>query len=192
MHEDKTQKNLEEEKKMNVSQVVDNENAPSNRHALRNPWILAWLGLLGTVVLINFVFISMAFISSPGLVTEDYYEQGRKYEDNVIKMIAAKNNLRWETNLHVPNDFIVNKTQVVRFNAVDSNGLPINNAEVQVTAYRPSDADADFIVKLDNIGPGIYQSYIGFPLKGIWDLKLRVNEGENTLDMVHRLSVAAN
>ncbi len=177
---------------MSASQVEDNQNVASNKYALHNPWIRVWLGLLGVVVLVNVGFITMAFVSSPGLVTEDYYEAGRAYENNVVKMAAAKNNLRWETNFHIPRAFVVNKTDVLRFNAVDANGLPVEGADVQVTAYRPSDASADFVVKLDSVGPGIYQAYIGFPLKGIWDIKLRVTQGENVLDMEHRLSVAAN
>ncbi len=156
---------------------------------MRNPWVLGWLGLLAVFVTMNFIFIGFAFYTSPGLVTEDYYEQGRKYEENAIKMLEARNNLKWETNLQIPREIFVNKTEVIRFNVVDSRGLPVKNADVQVTAYRPSDASADFIVKLKSIGPGIYEAYIGFPLKGIWDLKLRVAEGENMLEMEHRISV---
>ena len=179
---------------MSISQAIDSvrqKYSQSNKEAMRNPWVLGWIGLLVTFLTMNFVFIAFAFISSPGLVTEDYYEKGRKYEENVIKMMAARNNLKWETNLEIPRDFTVNKTDVIRFNAVDSRGLPIENADVQVTAYRPSDADEDFIVRLENIGPGIYQAYIGFPLKGIWDLKLKVEHEGDSLEMEHRISVKA-
>ncbi len=179
---------------MSISQVIDNvrqKYSQSNKEAMRNPWVLGWIGLLITFVTMNFVFIAFAFITSPGLVTEDYYEKGRKYEENVIKMMAARNNLKWETNLEIPRSFTVNKTDVIRFNAVDSRGLPIENANVEVMAYRPSDADEDFIVKLENIGPGIYQAYIGFPLKGIWDLKLKVERDGDALEMEHRISVKA-
>ncbi len=193
MSERNEQPNDTKGKKMSASQAADNAGQKKysqfNKEAMRNPWVLGWLGLLATFVLMNFVFIGIAFYSGPGLVTEDYYEQGRNYEDNVVKMIEARNNLRWETNLQVPREIFVDKTEVIRFNVVDSRGLPVEQADVQITAYRPSDASADFIVKLDSIGPGIYQAYIGFPLKGIWDLKLKVSEGENVLEMEHRISV---
>ncbi len=179
---------------MSIAQSIDNlrkKYSQSNKEAFRNPWVLGWIGLLIVFVVMNIIFITVAFVSSPGLVTEDYYEQGRKYEENALKMLAARNNLKWETNFQISRDLKVNKAEVIRFNAVDANGMPLEGAKVQVTAYRPSDADEDFIVNLDSIGPGIYQAYIAFPLKGIWDLKLHVERGEEVLELEHRISVQA-
>ncbi len=178
---------------MSVSQAttgIDQKKySQSNKSAMRNPWVLGWLALLGTVVLMNFVFIGIAFYTGPGLVTEDYYEQGRKYEENALKMMKARNELQWSTNLQIPKEIFVGKTHLIRFNAVDARGIPIKNADIQVTAYRPSDADADFVVKFKDIGSGIYETYIGFPLKGIWDLKLKVVSGDDVLETEHRISV---
>ena len=191
MSENREQPTEKKGKKMSMVASFREKYSQSNNQAMRNPWVLGLFGMLGLFLTVNFVFIFFAFWTSPGLVTEDYYEQGRKYEENAIKLLAAKNNLQWTTNIEIPRDLYMHKVETVRFNAVDSRGIPIEGADVSVTAYRPSDASADFMVKLDNFAPGIYQTNIAFPLKGIWDLKLRVARGEEALEMEHRISVKA-
>ncbi len=159
-----------------------------NPEAMRNPWILGGLGLVATFLTVNAVFIFFAITTSPGLVTEDYYDQGRDYEENVLKIMAAQDALNWDTKLALPGKILVQQADTYRFSAVDSRGIPIMDADVSVVAYRPSDADADFKVRLDQAAPGQYQALIAFPLPGIWDLNITVKDGENTFAMSHRVS----
>lgn len=161
----------------------------SNTSAMRNPWVLGWLALVATIVLVNVGFIWASIVTMPGLVVEDYYEQGRQYEKNALKMLAAREALQWETNVEIPKKFYLNRTDVIRFSAVDIQGLPVKDASVMLHAYRPSDVNEDFLVRFDNVGPGLYQALVGFPLKGVWDLKLSITHGEDTMEMKHRLSV---
>ncbi|HEB93497.1 MAG TPA: nitrogen fixation protein FixH [Gammaproteobacteria bacterium] len=159
-----------------------------NPEAMRNPWILGGLGLVATFLTVNAVFIYFAITTSPGLVTEDYYDRGRDYEENVLKIMAAQDALNWETKLAIPAKITIQEPDTYRFSAVDSRGIPIMDADVSVVAYRPSDADADFKVALNQAAPGQYQARIAFPLPGIWDLNITVNDGENTFTMSHRVS----
>ncbi len=159
-----------------------------NPQAMRNPWILGGIGLISMFFAFNAVFIYLAITTSPGLVTEDYYDQGRNYEENVLKIMAAQNALNWDTKLALPAQIITQQPDTFRFSAVDARGLPIMDADVSVVAYRPSDADADFKVRLDQAAPGQYQALIAFPLPGIWDLNITVKDGEDTFVMSHRIS----
>ncbi len=159
-----------------------------NPEAMRNPWILAGLGLIATFITVNAVFIFFAITTSPGLVTEDYYDRGRDYEENVLKIMAAQDALNWDTKLAIPAQITTRQPDTFRFSAVDSRGIPIMDADVSVVAYRPSDADADFKIRLDQAAPGQYQALIAFPLPGIWDLNITVKDGENTFNMSHRIS----
>ena len=159
-----------------------------NTQAMRNPWIIGWLGIIGLFFAFNAVFIYLAITTSPGLVTEDYYEQGRNFEENTQKIFAAQNALKWETKLAVPSQIIINHPDTFRFSAVDSNGRPIMGADVSVVAYRPSDANADFMVQLNQAAPGQYQSLMAFPLPGIWDLNFTIKDGENTFKLSRRIS----
>ena len=65
----------------------------SNSEARRNPWFIGLLGLVAVFLSVNIVFVAFAIQSNPGLVTDDYYEKGRDYENNVITRIKARNRL---------------------------------------------------------------------------------------------------
>ena len=161
----------------------------SNTEGKRNPWVIGWFGVVAVFLSVNAIFIVLAVVSSPGLVIEDYYEQGRQYEKNAIKRLVAHNQLQWESKLEIPEAITLNTPDTYRFSAVDSRGLPVRDADVKVVAYRPSDADADFTTTLQPIAPGLYQASLSFPLPGIWDLNIKVQRGGDRLELVQRLSV---
>ncbi len=168
---------------------ISNKYSQSSREGKRNPWVIAWFGLVLIFLSVNVLFFVFAVVSNPGLVVEDYYEQGRQYEKNAIKMLAMQNKLKWESKLELPETITTNTADVYRFSATDSRGLPVNNADIKFIAYRPSDASADFITMLEPVGPGLYQASLSFPLPGVWDLNVKVQHGEDRLEMVQRLSV---
>ena len=178
---------------MTISQVVNTvrrKTSQSNNEALRNPWVLAIFGIVVTFMTVNFAFIIVAFVTSPGLVVEDYYEQGRAYEKNALKMLAAAQNTRnWETNLDMTPEVFTGKKNAIRFTAVDERGLPIEQATAQLVAYRPSDADADMEIPMEEIAPGLFQAVVVFPLKGIWDVNVKVLQGNDKFEMARRISV---
>jgi len=164
----------------------------SNTEGKRNPWVIGWFGVVAVFLSVNAIFVVLAVTSSPGLVIEDYYEQGRLYEKNAIKRLTAHNRLQWESKLEIPEVISLHTPDNYRFSAADSRGLPIRDADVQVVAYRPSDANADFTTTLQPIAPGLYQASLSFPLPGIWDLNIKVQHGDDRLEMVQRLSVTTN
>lgn len=170
---------------------VSKKYSQSNTDGKRNPWVIGWFGLVVVFLSVNVLFFILAVISNPGLVVEDYYEQGRQYEKNAIKMLAMQNKLQWDSKLEIPETVTLNTSDVYRFSATDSRGLPVSDAEIKVIAYRPSDAGADFSTTLDPIAPGIYQAMLSFPLPGVWDLNVKVQRGEERLEVVQRLSVQA-
>ena len=161
----------------------------SSSEGKRNPWVIAWFGIIGVFLSANAIFVIFAFTSNPGLVTEDYYEQGRLYETNAIKRLATQNRLQWQSKLEIPDAILLNTPDIYRFSAVDSRGLPVRNAEITIVAYRPSDASADFNTPMIYIAPGLYQGSLSFPLPGIWDLNVKIKQGEDQMEMVQRVSV---
>jgi nitrogen fixation protein FixH len=177
---------------MNMSKALANlrqKYSQSNPQAMRNPWVIGRLAIVAVFLSVNVMFFIVAWVSSPGLVVQDYYEQGRLYEKNALKLMAEQNRLNWETRLEIPQTIVQNNADVYRFSAVDSRGLPIKGAKVQLLAYRPSDAGADFVTPLEEIAPGLYQGDIGFPLQGVWDLQIKALHYEDTYQMSHRVSV---
>ena len=161
----------------------------SNNQAMKNPWFLSVLGLIAVFLIVNAVFVVFAVTSNPGLVADDYYEQGREYEKNIVTQLAARNNLHWETKLEIPKQITINTPDTYRFSAVDSRGVSIMDADVKVIAYRPSDASADFVKPVEQIAPGLYQTQLEFPLPGIWDINLKVTHGKDIYHQSRRISV---
>jgi len=161
----------------------------SNKEATRNPWFLALMGIIAVFLIVNFIFIGFAISTNPGLVADDYYEQGREYEKNIVTRLAARNNLNWETKMEIPKHITINTPAMYRFSAVDSRGVSIMDADVKFILYRPSDASADFEKTVEQLAPGLYQTRLSFPLPGIWDINLKVNHGDDVYHQTHRVSV---
>ena len=180
---------------MSISQTFNKlrlRYSQDNPQALRNPWVIGWLAIIVVFLSVNALFAIMAVVSSPGLVVEDYYEKGRQYEKNVLKMLAAEKAMQWEVNFEIPKKLKVGYPDVFRFSAVDKRGLPIKNAIVSVLAYRPSNANADFVTLFTEIAPGLYQADIGFSLPGIWDIKLKVTYDDKQYHMTHRITASSS
>ena len=162
----------------------------SNKQAMRNPWVLGWIGLVTVVLLVNVAMISMAVVTNSGLVEEDYYEKGRDHEKNFLKKQAARHALGWNFKLDVPEDLILDQAHTIRFNVVDKWGLAVEDLDIKVQAYRPSDADADFKLTLQSFAPGQYQAQAVFSLKGVWELKLKASQAGESYDLIEqRVSV---
>lgn len=180
---------------MDISQTLShfrNKYSQSNSDALRNPWVIAMIALVLTFLTVNAVFIVLAIVTNPGLVVEDYYEHGRSYERNAFKKLAAQSRMQWDTRLDLPADIIQNLTDSYRFSAVDQRGLPIQNAEVQMIAYRPSDAAADLDTTMKQIAPGIYEAELSLPLPGVWDIKVLVRDHKDEYELRQRVNARAS
>ena len=179
---------------MAMTQVISNfrkRYSQENREAMRNPWFLALLGIIAVFLLVNIVFVVFAITSNPGLVADDYYEQGREYEKNAVTRLIARNSLNWETKLEIPEQIIANTPGFYRFSAVDARGVSIVGADVKFIFYRPSDASADFSMPVKQFEPGLYQTQLALPLPGVWDLNIKVTHGEEVYHHTHRISVQA-
>lgn len=174
-----------------MNQTADNGFSQSSKRAFRNPWVLGWLGAIILVLGVNVTMITIAVLTNPGLVVEDYYEQGRDWEKTINSQLAARNSLGWQVSLQTPKPARAGQPGLYRFVATDQVGVPLTGAQVTLHLYRPSDASADFDVQLNEVRPGQYEASIAFPLKGIWDLNVKVIRGDDSYDVKRRLSIAA-
>lgn len=171
--------------------MSNNKISQSNPDAWRNPWVLGWIALVVIVVLVNILMISIAFITNPGLVTDDYYEKGQAYEKNIRTIHAARKALGWIFSTDFPANPVMNQVSDYSFNIVDKKGLPLSDAVVTFSAYRPSDVDADFSVAMVETISGRYEARINYPLKGLWEITATIKHGEDHFDFTRRTSVLA-
>lgn len=163
----------------------------SNKKALRNPWVVGWLALLVLVVGVNAAFIVTAFVTSPGLVDENYYEKGQQHEQQVRTKIAKRQRLGWQVEFDLPDSILLNKKTPLGLNLRNRDGIRISADEVTVSVYRPSDVSADFKQGAPRLSAGYFETDLVFPLKGIWDLTAVVRSGDDQLDFTQRIYVTA-
>ncbi|VAX13150.1 hypothetical protein MNBD_GAMMA24-2551 [hydrothermal vent metagenome] len=156
----------------------------ANKEGMRNPWVLGWIALVTVVLLVNALMITLAVVSNSGLVEDDYYQKGQDLERNFIKKRTARHALGWNFKLDVPQELVIGQVHTLRFNVVDRLGLAVDDLKVEMQAYRPSDADADFRMVMQAFAPGQYQAQAIFPLKGNWELKLKVSQAGKSYELI--------
>jgi len=152
-----------------------------NNKGWRNPWFLAIIGLILTVLLVNGVLIWYSMHHRSSLVDHEYSTKNRKSDTETIKDIEAQNALAWKMAVKQPPAVVMNTPVSYEINVLDREGSPVSG-EMEVLAYRASDATKDFVTPFKEITPGHYQGYISFPLKGYWELRIRAKRGNEVFE----------
>jgi hypothetical protein len=153
----------------------------NNKKSWRNPWFIGMMGVVVTALLVNSVLIWYALHGRSTLVDHEYSTKDRKSDTETIDDIQAQNALAWKITVKLPKMVVLATPASYEINVVDRLGAPVNG-EMEVVAYRPSDADKDFAVPFREVSSGKYQGYISFPLKGFWELRIRVKRGQDVFE----------
>ena len=161
---------------------------PEQNSALKSPWVIGWMGMIVIVLAANITMITIAFKTRPSLVIDDYYERGKNY-DKALERQAQELALGWQGEIITPEKSEVNKAAEYRFTLKDADGMPLNVNSVEFFAYRPSDANKDFSLLMAHEGDGIYKVNASFPLPGVWDLIISVEDGEKTYELPKRIFI---
>lgn len=162
-----------------------------NKEALRNPWVLGWIGAIVLVLLVNVGFIVTAIVTNPGLVDKNYYQRGRDLEAEIVSMRRAYKRLGWQMTLAAEQPPVLGQPTRYTFRVVDREGRPVEGDRAVISAYRPSDAKADFRGEMQRIAPGLYSADLTFPLKGRWELIATLHKGKDALHVTQHINVAA-
>ncbi|RKT45050.1 FixH family protein [Thiocapsa rosea] len=156
--------------------------------ALRSPWVLAWIGLLVTVLAVNLTFVILAIRTNPGLVNANYYERGQEYERTMITRLARDPG--WLMRADIPKPLTAGVEESIGLVLVDQAGQPVDVDEATFYAYRPSDVSRDFALPMTREGKGRYRVETSFPLIGVWDTLIAVKTGEDEYSVGERVNVA--
>lgn len=164
----------------------------NNKSGLRNPWMLGLLGLLVVMLAVNATFIWFSLKDSrSALVERDYKTKDRKANEAVLSELGEQQALSWRTEIKKPKSIVTGTPTVYEIFIKDRADKPVSGM-MEVEAYRASDASKDFTTAFKEIAPGHYQGYINFPLKGYWELHIRVKRGEEQFGVnTDRFMVAA-
>lgn len=150
----------------------------NNKSGLRNPWVWGMLVLITIVLVVNATFIWFATKDTRStLVERDYKTKDRKSNEEELSELRAKQALAWQTEIKRPQVIIMGVPTLYEIDIKDKAGSPVSGL-MEVDAYRASDASKDFTTDFREVALGRYQGYVNFPLKGYWELHIRVQRGD--------------
>ncbi|MDO8812247.1 MAG: FixH family protein [Gallionella sp.] len=162
----------------------------NNKSSLRNPWFLGMLVAIIVVLSVNGIFIWFAMHNRSSLVDREYSTRDRKSDAAVLGDLQSHKALAWKITIKQPKDITMNSPAAYEISVADRGGEPVSGV-LEVGAYRPSDAGKDFTTAFKEVSPGNYQGYISFPLKGYWELRIRIKREEDMFEVnTGRFSVA--
>ncbi len=163
----------------------------NNKKGLRNPWLLGMIALIIFVLVVNGTFIWYATHNRSTLVDRDYNTKDRKSGAAVVSDLQEQKTLAWKTTVKQPKSIMIGSLAGYEINVVDRASLPVSG-EMEVEAYRASDESKDFTTVFREVSPGNYQGYISFPLKGYWELRIRIKRGKDVFEVgTHKFMVMA-
>jgi hypothetical protein len=152
-----------------------------NKKGWRNPWFIGMMGVVVTALLVNSVLIWYALHRRSTLVDHEYSTRDRKSDTETIEDIQAQNALAWKVTVRMPKLAVLAKPASYEIDVADRLGAPVSG-DMEVVAYRASDADKDFSVPFTQVSSGKYQGYISFPLKGYWELRIRIKRDKDVFE----------
>lgn len=154
----------------------------------KNPFILFWVGILVTVLTVNFFMVSMAIVTNPGTVNNNPYKKGSNYEV-ILAERKAEALLGWQLSASWSN-IVQNEAAVFTFIAKDKEGAPIKADNAEFYAYRPADLKDDFVVRLKPTAEaGVYQGQMSFNKKGKWVWVAEVRRGDEKSSISEEIMV---
>lgn len=145
--------------------------------AWKNPFVIAWMVILIIVLAVNFFMVSMAIVTNPGLVVDDYYEQGKRM-DVILAEQKRMEKIGWQLNVDLPL-MQEGKSVTVNLNVLDKENNPLDVDTATLYFYRPSDRNLDGKIDMSSAGEaGAYTQSFSLPVKGKWDLIMEVTKGD--------------
>ena len=149
------------------------------RRSLWIPWALC--GIFAVFLIANGTMLYFAARSWTGLETESAYQKGLAYND-ALAAAEAQAALGWQVELDA--GLSAPDEAWVEVGLRDRDGHAIVAEQVWAKLVRPTHEGYDREVPLTAVDAGRYRGFVGLPLPGQWDLKVRVEHGGG----VHRAS----
>lgn len=153
----------------------------------KNPLVIFWFVILAVVLAVNFFMISTAIMTNPGLVSENYYDKGKNY-DQVLADRAHMQSLGWKTQLNIPSIY-TEKMFSVAIAPIDAQGRLLTLENATLYFYRPLEKRQDLVYPMTKVGDQ-WQTQAKLPLKGNWDVLVEYfAEGERYIETAKVLVV---
>lgn len=144
-----------------------------------------FFAFFAVIFAVDAFYIYLSKKSWRGLVTEDGYQKGLRYND-VIADAARQKKLGWELKISYKN--LQNKSGELEIFLFDKNHKKISNAVVNVDFKRPTQEGKDFSRELEFLNSS-YKAKIDFPLEGQWEFLINASKGSDVFLQTKRYIV---
>ncbi len=151
-------------------------------------WWIPWsfLGFFVVVFVANGIMVFFAFDSWTGVTTENAYEKGLAYNEQLAEA-RAQEKRGWQAGFaFAPTGSLRGS---VELDLKDSFGTPIRGAAVGIALVRPTHAGHDVTFELRDLGDGRYGGEIELPLAGQWDIHLLADHERGSYRLHRRILV---
>ncbi|WP_262695705.1 FixH family protein [Kordiimonas aquimaris] len=165
-----------------LNQVTRDEKTTGMRDS--DKWI-PWYFVAFFVVLaiLDGVFVYIASSTHTGVVTENAYNEGLRY-NQTIAAAEAQDRLGWGANVSYESD-------TLSVALVDDNDTAIQGAVVEALFVRPTQDGGDFRISVAEQSPGIYEKPVSVPM-GQWDVRIYVTWKQKQFQSAKRIVVRPN
>lgn len=133
------------------------------------PWI--FVGCFVLVVGVNATMAYFATTTFTGLATDNAYEKGRLYNQN-LAMAKAQGEMGWTVDTKVQPLAGDTARADIRVSYRDRAGKPVDGLTVRAAMARPTAAGYDHELGLPALGGGLYGGVFEMPLRGVWDMEI--------------------
>jgi nitrogen fixation protein FixH len=148
-----------------------------------------FVGAFGVVLAVNLVFMFSAVRSFSGLSTEQAYDKGLKYNEEIASAKRQQDlgwNVTTEVNARAPSMGASHSADIV-IGFLDKDGTPVTGLSVQATFVRPTSEGNDSSVALAEQGQGRYLVSAALPLGGQWDMTVKALRGNLSYRFAQRI-----
>lgn len=140
---------------------------PSDKYI---PWYIVLFFVVQASVLGWFCYLADSTYT--GLVTEQAYEKGLKYNQTIARY-EAQQKLGWTS-------VIAQKDGGIEMMLSATDKKPVTGAQAQLWLVRPVRAGADQRLTMTETAPGRYFAVVAPPEKGLWEARISVEkEGQS-------------
>lgn len=129
-----------------------------------------FVGAFGVVLAVNGALAYFATTTFTGLSTENAYEKGRLYNQN-LALAKAQAEMGWTVDTKVvPASGADQAKADIRVTYRDRAGKPVDGLTVRALMVRPTATGHDHEIDLPALGGGVYGGVVPLPLAGVWDM----------------------
>ena len=126
----------------------------------------------------NGVLVYYALDSWSGLETENPYQKGIAYNQDIAK---ARDQEKAGYSVSIKITPSPERVIGMKITALNRDGQPLTGKKLKVKLVRPAKEGFDQVPRIYENSPGEYSGQVQLPLPGIWDIKLDVYDGDKHL-----------